>query len=99
MLLHLSDQRHRQTPITSIIKQQPALCAVYVRIHFSFIEKVQLRVQAFIAYYSDVIKFGDFLIKNNIVNALTQYVCPKDSAESLRNAAKLGRIIENTIKK
>lgn len=39
MLLHLSDQRHRQTPISLIPKQQPALCAVYVRIHFSFIRK------------------------------------------------------------
>ena len=30
----------------------------------------------------DLEKFGDFRIRNNIVNALTQYVNPKDSAES-----------------
>ena len=40
-------------------------------------------MQAFIVYYSCSIKIlAIFSVKNNIVNALTQYVYPKDSAES-----------------
>ena len=44
-------------------------------------------------------KIGDFRIKNNIVNALTQYVISaKIPLNPTRNAAKLGRIFGISIK-
>ena len=51
-------------------------------------------------YYSFVVKnFADFFPWNNIVNALTQYVNPKDSAESSEGCRKYRKDIWNNHKK
>ena len=57
-------------------------------------------MQAFIAYYSGFVKILPiFLFRNNIVNALTQYVYPLVIPPNpTRNAAKVGRIFGIPIK-
>ena len=77
------------------------LCCIDVRIHFFLIRKVQLRVQAFIVYYSGLTKNWRFSShKNNIVNALTQYVHPiRDSAESHSECRKVRKDNWNIHKK
>ena len=50
--------RHRQTPVSLIMKQQPTL---YTDIFPAYDEEVYSRAQAFVAYYSkDTKRFGDF---------------------------------------
>ena len=49
---------------------------------FPYMKKYSYECKHSLFIIPDLEKFGDFRIRNNIVNALTQYVNPKDSAES-----------------